>query len=89
MTSDSLETAAQALSEASDEASGEAATRLESQADQFASLATDPSGLDHGKLARHEHILTSIADAEGGAVADHVEEALASIKSYRSTLEGV
>ena len=90
MTSDSLETAAQSLTDASDAASdSEVTERLESQASQFESMAEADRGPDHGKLARHEHILHSIADEEGGDVAEHIEDALSAISSYRETLEGV
>lgn len=90
MTNDPLETTAQALTEASDAATDDdVAQRLESQASQFESMAEADRGPDHGKLARHEHILNSIADDEGGDVAEHIEDALTGIKTYRETLEGV
>lgn len=62
--------------------------RLEEQASQFDSLAEADRGPDHGRLARHEHILTEIADAEGEA-AEAIEAALDSIRAYRETVEGV
>lgn len=62
--------------------------RLEDQADQFDRLAEAERGPDHGRLARHEHILTEIADEEEAAAAA-IETALESIRAYRQTVEGV
>lgn len=85
-----LERAASTLEEAANAASDEdTKQRLESQSSQFDSLADADRGPDHGKLARHEHVLTEIADEEGGAVANLIAEALESIHAYRETLEGV
>ena len=90
MARDELQSAADAIRAAADAAGDdETRDRLETQAEQFETLATADRGPDHGRLARHEHILGSIADEEGGAVADHVEDALAAIHSFRETLEGV
>ena len=91
MTSEPLPTAARSLREASEAASDEdVSERLESQAIQFESLAADDRGPDHGRLARHEHILAEISDEEGdGPVVEHIGEALTAIKTYRETLEGV
>ncbi|WP_121744313.1 DUF7553 family protein [Natronorubrum halophilum] len=90
MTQPELENAAATLQDAAETASDdETRERLETQSRQFETLAEADRGPDHGKLARHEHILSEIADEEGGAVANLVAEALESIKAYRSTLEGV
>lgn len=91
MTTEPLGTAARSLREAQEAADDDAVTqRLDQQADQFERMADDDGGVDHGRLARHEHILAEISDDQGeGAVADHVGEALAAITSYRETLEGV
>lgn len=90
MTRTALEAAAQSLSDAADAAdSDEASDRLETQSTKLQQLATADRGPDHGRLARHEHILNEIADEQGGAVADRVEDALDSIHEFRETLEGV
>ncbi|APX97410.1 DUF7553 family protein [Natronorubrum daqingense] len=90
MSRTTLERAASTLEEAANAASDdETKQRLESQSSQFESLADANRGPDHGKLARHEHVLTEIADEEGGAVANLIAEALESIHAYRETLEGV
>ncbi len=89
MTRENLAAAAETLHTAADAASEDARDRLENQADEFETLADADRGPDHGKLARHEHILTDIADDEGGEVADHIEDALDSIRAYRETVEGV
>lgn len=90
MARENLQNAAESLQNAADAASdAETQERLENQSDEFANLATADQGPDHGKLARHEHILTEIADDEGGEVADTVEDALESIRAFRETVEGV
>ena len=90
MARENLEDAAATLREAADVASDdETRERLENQADQFADLADAERGPDHGKLARHEPILTEIADEQGGDVEAQVEDALASIRAFRETVEGV
>lgn len=91
MTNEPLGTAARSLREAEEAADDESvADRLDRQAEQFGRMAEDDSGVDHGRLARHEHVLSEISDDQGeGDVADHVGEALAAITSYRETLEGV
>ncbi|WP_440772112.1 DUF7553 family protein [Natronorubrum sp. DTA28] len=90
MTRPELENAAATLQDAAESASDdETRDRLENQARQFETLAEADRGPDHGKLARHEHVLTEIADDEGGAVANLVTEALESISAYRETVDGV
>ena len=89
MTREELQSAARHLEEASEQASPEARERLADQSAQFERHATADRGPDHGRLARHESILAEIAEAEGGSVADHVESALAEIRAYRETIEGV
>lgn len=84
-----LQDAAATLRDAADAAEAtDAKSRLQDQADHFDSLATADRGPDHGRLARHEHILTEIAADEPDA-APHVEDALELIRKYRSTVEGV
>ena len=89
MTREQLQSAAASLRDAADVATDpNAASRLQDQADQFDALATADRGPDHGRLARHEHILTEITDEEPDA-AEKIESALESIRAYRATIEGV
>lgn len=88
MTREELQNAADALRRAADTAGGEAQERLQNQASEFESLADAERGPDHGKLARHEHILTDIAAADDEVAAD-IDDALEAIRAYRETLEGV
>lgn len=89
MTRSELSEAADALRRAADGAEdARTRERLEDQATQFDALAEAERGPDHGKLARHEHILTEIAREEDDAAAD-IEAALDSIRAYRQTVEGV
>ncbi|MFC6719586.1 hypothetical protein ACFQGT_13650 [Natrialbaceae archaeon GCM10025810] len=90
MSQEALEDAAQSLREAAEAADDEEnRERLENQSETLAGFAEDDSGVDHGRLARHEHIIGSIAEDEGGDVADRADDALESIHAYRETLEGV
>jgi hypothetical protein len=89
MTRDELQDAADSLRTAAGHASDDARERLQEQASKFDAHATADRGPDHGKLAHHEHVLTDVADDEGGAAADHIEAALDSIRAYRETVEGV
>lgn len=84
-----LAEASESLREAAEHTDDEAGERLQTQAEQLESLSNADRGPDHGRLARHEHVLRSIADEEGGAVTERIDDALASISSYRETLEGV
>lgn len=89
MTRDELQNAAELLEQAAKAAQDdEARERLEDQAAAFETLSNADRGPDHGKIARHEHILTEIAAGEEAA-AEHIEAALESIRAYRSTVEGV
>ncbi|MXV62863.1 hypothetical protein GS429_12455 [Natronorubrum sp. JWXQ-INN-674] len=89
MTRENLADAAATLQDAAAAADDETRERLETQSNQFAALAEADRGPDHGKLARHEHILTEIADENEGEVADRVEDALESIRAFRETVDGV
>ncbi|RQH00752.1 DUF7553 family protein [Natrarchaeobius oligotrophus] len=84
-----LADAARSLERAAEAAEHDAADRLRQQSEQFSTLADADRGPDHGKLARHEHVLAEVADEEGGRVADRVDDAIESIHAYRETLEGV
>lgn len=91
MARNELEAAADALGLAAQATiDGETSDRLREQSAQFESLANADRGPDHGRIARHEHILTEIAEREGsGETTDHIETALESIRAYRETVEGV
>ena len=89
MSRDELARAAELLYEAANQADNEGRQqRLEHQAEEFVALADADRGPDHGKLARHEHILSELATEEAGA-AESIETALTSIRAYRATIEGV
>ena len=87
---ENLQRASELLEAAADAATHEdAAERLQKQADEFASHAESERGPDHGRLARHERILTEVAEAEGGTVAAKIDDALDAIRAYRATVDGV
>lgn len=89
MSREQLQAAAASLRDAADMAEETTTkSRLQDQADHFDSLATADRGPDHGRLARHEHILTEIAEEEPEA-APAIDDALALIREYRSTVDGV
>ena len=89
MTQSDLEHAADALKRAAEATKQESPReRLQKQSIQFKKLADGESGADHGKLARHEHILTDIAE-DAPEAAEYIDEALVSIRAYRETIEGV
>ena len=80
---------AEALRSAADEADApESRDRLRDQAEQFETMAGAARGPDHGRLARHEHILKEIKDTDPDA-GTYIENALDAIHAYRETLEGV
>jgi hypothetical protein len=85
---DELDAASTTLADAASDADPTVRDRLETQAEQLASLATADRGPDHGRLARHERALSEIADDDPG-VADAVDDALAHVRAYRETVEGV
>ena len=90
MTRENLATASQRLEAAADAADdGPSAQRLRDLADQLDTLAERERGPDHGRLARHERILTEIAEAEGGTVASKIDEAIDDVRAYRETIDGV
>lgn len=90
MAHENLKRASDLLADAADAATHEdAAERLRTQSEEFASHAESERGPDHGRLARHERILTEIAEAEGGTVAATVDDAIDAVRAYRETVEGV
>ena len=84
-----LASASDHLERAADGADGDRADRLREQAAAFDGLATADRGPDHGRLARHEHVLREIEADADEAVAEEVAAALSAISSFRETLEGV
>ena len=90
MTRDELKTAADSLRAAAEHAGDDSAReRLQEQARKFDTHEAADRGPDHGRLAHHEHVLTDIADDQGGETAEHVGSALDSIRAYRETVDGV
>lgn len=90
MAHEHLERASELIDAAADAATHDDATeRLRTQADEFATHADGDRGPDHGRLARHERILTEIAEAEGGTVAAKIDEAIDAVRAYRETIDGV
>jgi len=90
MTREELKSAAETLRAASEGTSDETLSAgLAEQADQFATLADADRGPDHGRLARHERVLSNLAADADQETADAIESALEDIRAYRSTIEGV
>jgi hypothetical protein len=85
-----LYAAADELDAARDSAADEAvADRLETLAERVRSMADADHGPDHGGLDRLTHNLREVeAELDGEAVAA-VGSALAHVKAYRETVEGV
>lgn len=85
-----LQRASELIESAADAATDDDATeRLRTQAEEFATHAESDRGPDHGRLARHERILVDVADAEGGTVAENVDEAIDAVHAHRETIDGV
>jgi hypothetical protein len=90
MAHEHLQRASDLIESAADAATHDDATeRLRTQAEEFATHAEGDRGPDHGRLARHERILTEIAESEGGTVATKTDEAIDAIRAYRETIDGV
>ena len=90
MTRQELAAAAETLKEASDRASeADVKSGLDEQAAQMTRLADADRGPDHGRLARHERMLSNLADQTDQETAELISAALADIRDYRSTIEGV
>ncbi|MFB6170288.1 MAG: hypothetical protein ABEJ06_03990 [Haloarculaceae archaeon] len=90
-----LRDAGDALAEAADETTKDAAAdRLSGLADQLHSLAERERGPDHGRLARIQSALdeveSGLTDGQGDeAAAAAIERARQQISEYRSGVEGV
>lgn len=90
MTRQELATAAETLKKASDRATeADVKSGLDEQAAQMARLSDADRGPDHGRLARHERMLSNLADQTDQETAELISDALADIRDYRSTIEGV
>jgi hypothetical protein len=84
-----LADASDELRQAAELVTGEERERLYEQADAFADAAVADHGPDHGKLARHLHILREIEEAIDDDAAEHVETARDLVSTYREGVEGV
>mgnify|MGYP000050092895 CR=1 FL=1 len=90
MTRSELATAAARLDAAGDATDDDAAAdRLGDVAAQLRDLAEADRDPDHGRLARIESKLHDVEDEVGTSAATEIDEAFASIRSFRETLEGV
>lgn len=90
MAREELQTASEEIERASELTSNaETSQRLQDQSAQMVRLATQERGPDHGRLARHERILSTIQSEADDDVAAHIDTALTHIRSYRETIEGV
>ncbi|MFB6073770.1 MAG: hypothetical protein ABEJ89_02015 [Haloarculaceae archaeon] len=89
MTREELDRASELLESAAADASGEAADRLQSLADQLSTLSSRDKGPDHGRLARIENALDELVESADADVAATIEEAHEQITAYRSGVEGV
>jgi hypothetical protein len=87
MSRDNLRRASEELRAAADLTDGDERNRLDRQADQLADLAD--TGADHGRLARHENALRELAAATGPDAGERIDAAMAAIRAYRETVEGV
>lgn len=90
MTREELETASEELRGAAENiADDDVRERTEAQAEELEELSTADSDPDHGRLARHLHILGEIREATNGDARDGVERAIDRVTKYRETVEGV
>ena len=84
-----LSDASDALRTATETTAGETRERLFEQAEALADAATADTGPDHGKLARHLHVLREIEAEVDETAADQVERARDLLSSYREGVDGV
>lgn len=90
MTREQLRAASDELRRASEStADPELERRLHDQSNQFATMATDGSGPDHGRLARHLNALKEIREEASEEVTERIEAAEEAITAYRETVDGV
>ncbi|MFO7834165.1 MAG: hypothetical protein R6V31_08960 [Halohasta sp.] len=81
--------ASDALRAAAERASAERGRQLTDTADTLSTLSTRQPGPDHGRLARLEYTLRELKEAANPEAVDHIDDAIAHIKAYRKTVEGV
>ena len=86
---DELRSAAESLETARDRADSDAADRLDGFAERVRGMADGDRGPDHGSLARLEHGLQDVRDELGDEGTEAVAEALADVRAYRETVDGV
>lgn len=85
-----LESAAETLEAAAELATDEEVrSGLTTHAEAYRTLATRERGPDHGRLARHERGLADLRADASEDVAERIERALADVRAYRETVDGV
>jgi hypothetical protein len=89
MARDELADASDELRQAAETATGDTRERIYEQAEAFADAAVADEGPDHGKLARHLHVLREIEDNVGEEATAHVETARELLSEYREGVDGV
>lgn len=90
MTRKHLEIASENLQQARDAVTDDnTRERLNKQASEMEQLAETDQGPDHGRLARHERILSSIKEEVDPEAGETINTALEHVRSYRKTIEGV
>ncbi|MFB6101692.1 MAG: hypothetical protein ABEJ73_03930 [Haloplanus sp.] len=87
MAIEQLQRAGEELRAAAELVDGDERNRLETQAEQLSELAE--TGADHGRLARHTNALRELKSATGDEAGEHIDAAMAAIRAYRETVEGV
>lgn len=86
MAHEELAAASEVLERAAGDVPEQHRDRVETQAEQLASLAERERGPDHGRLARHMTALQELADATDN---DDIRRAYDHVKTYREGVEGV
>ncbi|WP_135829334.1 DUF7553 family protein [Halorussus halobius] len=87
---DPLRSAAESLETARESAaSPDADDRLDGFAERVRGMAEGDRGPDHGSLARLEHGLQDVRGELDDEGAEAVDEALADVRAYRETVDGV
>jgi len=89
MTREQLADASDRLRAAAADAGGDLEARLEEQADRVDDLAEREFGPDHGTLARLETKLGNLAEEAPATIAEEIDAALADVRAFRSTVDGV
>lgn len=90
MAREDLESAAETLEAAAEMATDEdVRSGLTTHAEAYRTLAARERGPDHGRLARHERGLADLQADASEDVAERIERALADVRAYRETVDGV